>query len=428
MTKNYLKLLAAAFVLTASVACDDTTSSSDDQNEDNQEQGSNEDYFATSPFTLTAEEITPIGFTLSVDAGTYSDQYYVACISQADIDETYAGDIEAMADAFLADVVGNQLEITDFSAVDNWKIFRGNAKVNMESAWEVVLNPDAEVVAFVFGVNDYGEMTTKIATLSVTMDSQIDPVDVAPTVELVSSSATEIVVNITPEEGIVQYLVGAILWKDVADDGYYTNLATKNGGSKWDYAALDVIIVKEGKVDFNSPDNANLFTGTQQVTLTQFSLNNSFYANETYAVMAFGVDSYGFIQSQVGYLQVETGEAEKVNISFDIEFDDELLAEDGFTFTITPSIDDVWYYVNVYKKEDIDAIGGADAAPEDIAKLFTSYSDIQYDLTYGTQTYTYSLLSQYAYYYVVAFSYNNGVTSDVTLAERATGNWNWWDE
>ncbi|MFR9584902.1 MAG: hypothetical protein SNI20_02105 [Rikenellaceae bacterium] len=426
MTKNYLKLLAAAFVLLASVACDDDTSSSDDDlNEDNQDQSSTEDYFATSPFTLAAEEITPISFTLDVDAGSYSDQYYVACTYKSEVDETYEGDIDAMADAFLDDVVGSQLEVTDFTTVDNWKIFRGDSKVDMESAWEVYLNPDEEVVAFVFGVNDYGEMTTKVAWLEVTMESQIDAVDVAPTVELVSSSATEIVVNVTPEDGIVQYLVVAMLWKDFEEEtGYYY---TTYGDERWNYAAEDMIVVKDNFVNFTSPDNVNLFTGTQQVTLTQFSLNNSIYANETYAVMAFGVDNYGFLQSQVGYLKVETGEAEKVNITFDVVFDDDLRADDGFTFTITPSIDNVWYYVNVYKKADIDAIGGADADPADIEKLFSSYTEIQYDLTYGEQTKTYGYLSSYVYYYVVAFSYNNGITSDITLVEGATGSWNWWE-
>ncbi len=426
MKFNYLRLLAAALTLSfTAVSCDDATSS-DEENGGDDNQTQTEDYFTTSPFTLAAEEITPVGFTLSVDCGSYDTQYYVGCVFKSDVEDTYAGDYDAMADAFLADVVGNQLEVTDFSQVDNWKIFRGNAKVDMEAAWEVFLNPESEVVAFVFGVNNYGEMTTKVEYLEVTMDAQIEPVDATPEIKLVGESGpTSFTVEVDPGDKIVQYIVVAFLAKDAAEDGYYDQMAEFNSVDKWDFAAEDMLSIKTS-IDFNDVDNVDLFSGVQEVTLTQSGLNNVIYPNEEYTVIAFGVDQYGFLASKVGYLNVTTAEPAQVDFSFNVTFDEESYTDDGFKFTVSATPANEWYYINVYEKEAIDKIIEKDDYDrEDIYALFNG--NVQYDLTYGEVTRTYGYLSDYTYYYVVLFGYNGGMTSEVTLVECKTGSWQDWE-
>ncbi len=426
-------MLAAALMLSFTYSCDEpSTTDPDDQeqnggNDENNENNDDVDFMATSPFTITAEEVTPIGFTLDVDAGEYEDLYYVALMTKYDYNEVWGySDYDAMAAGFLTLLVEDQLIITDFSQVNGLTIFQGNNKVEMRTAWKHLLYPDTELIAFVFGVDDYGTCIAKPAFLELKTEPKTVPIEAGYTVELDEDapSSTSFTVNVTPEAGAEDkaYIVAAFQAKELAEGGYYERLAVMHGTDPLYEAANDMLIVKRWTVDFTDVDNVDLFQGSQSMTITQSDFNNAIVPNADYAVIAYGVDEYGYVSTGVGLLEVTSDKMPQVDISFEVVFDETAYTDSGFSFTVTPSRDDVPYYCNIYAKAAIDNIGGAEADPEAICKLFQDFG-IQYNLRRGEFSITYEGLSLYTDFYVVLFGYNGGMTSGVTLIECRTGSY-----
>ncbi len=428
MKRNYLLMLAAALTLTLSYSCEDASTEDDTNQEqvgpDDSNDDSQSDYMTTSPFTIAVEEVTPISVTLDIKAGDYEDLYYVALMTKYDYESLWGyADYDEMAAGFLQLLIEDQLTITDFTQVNGLTIFQGDNKIDMGSYWSHLLYPDTEIIAFVFGVDNYGTCIAKPAFLDFTTEPQTVPIEAGYGVELKEGSdfTTSFTVVVTPEEETSEmaYVVGAFLAKDISETGYYTSMAAINGTDPLYEAANDLLIVMRWTVDFNDVDNVDLFQGVNEVTISSSDNNNAIVPNEDYAIIAFGVDKYGYVSTNVGLLEVTSDKAAQVDISFEVEFDEDAYTDDGFTFTVTPSVEGVPYYCNIYSKAAIDNLG-EDVDPETICKLFYNFG-IQYNLRYGTFTITYAGLSLYTEYYVVLFGYNGGITSEVTLVECKTG-------
>ncbi len=421
MVKNYLKLfLAATTLFVASTSCEESTNESTDENTQQEE---TTDFMSETPFTLSAEQITPISFLLDVKAGDYEDQYYMYIDSKSNFEESFGGDIDLAIEDKLFQLVNDQYTPTDFSVVDyNW-IFKGDNKITAATIWSVYLTPSNEVVAFVFGVDDYGELTTKPASLNVTMLDATEVVDASLDIEEVAINPTSLEVSISPEDGIDQYCVFAVISGDVQDGGYYTNKAQTNGTDRYYEAASDFLTNARyyHTIDFATVDNDDIFSGDQNVVVTSSMGNNPITPNQEYTIIAIGVDAYGYIASNAGHLDVVSANEELSDLSFEVVFNDEAYTDDGFAFKVYPSDQSAYYYVNVATQSTIDALGGAES-PDAIVEYFDTFG-IQYSLTYGNSAdyMYYAGLSVNTDYYVVLFGYNGGITSEITLVSCKTG-------
>ncbi len=454
MIKNFLKLfLAVGLVCFATISCepnnepdpkDPNTENPDNKDPENPDNPDNKDpenpdnpnpdepdggdFMSKTPFALTAEQITQRDFLLDIKAGDYDSQYYLYITTKEDFDTNFEGDVDSLVNFEIWNIGNNQLEVTDFSAVDNWAIYKGDNKVEVSKSgckWGYRLfEPGMEVSVFVFGVNDIGELTTKPAHIDVKLEALEEVVDAVPAVEVVKVHPTSVDVKVTPEEGVNNYIVFAVPSQDFAEGGFYTNREESTGVDRYSIAAdeyLQYTVRYFSTIDFTDVDQVDLFSGVQETNVSSVIGNNAITPGVKYTVVTVGINEFGYANTKAGHVDFTAGAEAFMDLTFEVKFNEYAFTEDGFAFQVYPSDKSAKYYVNVAEKSVIDALGGADD-PEAVLAHFEEYG-IDAGLTYGdiTDWRRFSGLSVNTDYYVVLFGYSGGLTSDITLVSCKTG-------
>lgn len=217
------------------------------------------------PFTLTVKNITPTNFDLQVVVNDKDvKNYYVCLLSQWEFDEEFKGDAEVAADAFLLE----ETQIgTDFTAVDNQYVCRGNTTVEkMGYLWFGVFG-DSDFVLMAVGINAQGQKTTRTITATVhTLPLPASSLAVQVT-DVTETSAT---VEVTaPSDETSYYLSLSPQWKieEFGDDNeLFCELMPSDDYTSMFYSGSKKLLTGENVLE----------SGTE------------------YCVIAFEIDEYGY--------------------------------------------------------------------------------------------------------------------------------------
>lgn len=283
------KLLLLFCLLFTLVAC---TKSTDEpktpQTEEKQKPGTEEPEKPDEPeekkFTATLVETTVSDIIINVDKGDYEGYYYVGLVNAEKFPNETAQEI---AEILMYDEIKYE---TDFAKADNKYIFLESAEISIAKSWHIGAGSSYKIIAV--GVDKNGKFTTDIAlieasTKEVEIKGSID-------VEVVETTATDIILEATPSAEVGNYVAGLIdaeLFKSKYDSDEFL-------------AAHSVTyLLDANKVDLSKANGYSVFSGKSRIDMLRVW---QIEAVTEYVILVFGTDEFGNPNSEITVTKATT--------------------------------------------------------------------------------------------------------------------------
>lgn len=331
---------------------------------------------------------------------------YVVMISEKSYFEEFASDEEVMDD----DLDWFQRQ-ADQRAMNLDAFLRTILKQGTLEASEVGLQPGMEYYLYAYGMNEQGEVLTKMDKLSFTAEA-LDQTETSFRIELNDISFDKVSVKITPSDEKALYFVNVF-----SEDRYQ-----EFGGNEEAFLA-QLAYVRDYYLDKGATVEqivANLaLAGERELLFEDLLPDTKHYA------YVIGVDREFFANTKATVEEFSTLSAEKVDMDFDIQVAE--ITYEGITGTITPTNDTNGYICSVQLAESLKWYDSEEEFINSIVlDLDLWYGGVEASLRYGTSELKYTGLFPETEYIVVCFGWNQAPTTSLTTypftTEAAGGN------
>ncbi len=433
MKMKYLLLSFAAMLLPLTfTACDD--SSSDDNIENNGENNDNNEEEDAAPLQISiAADPLYDNFELTITNVGGLDLYYVDIVSSETFVSICLDDADEAA-AYAWDWRYGDTTVEDYSATVGYTgvpIFNNSESVSYSAADYVKLDPSTTYYVVACGITSTGEIDSAATALAVTTAEMDEILEVDFTIAPVEDfRADNFMVNVTPSNDDINYIVG-VYPKTAFDatEGYFLdsdgNPDYAAAAADWSATLGDWYGVSDPSdedsavvsADYSVADGISVFKGAATVNMLITSGSATIKPETNYVVIAFGINSNGYIISTITNQEVTTGKAVEAELSFTIEetSDPEQCSVWGEGYyageiRVTPSNDtDKYAYAMLYG----DINGLTDQEIWDANTIYMMPAAMT--AAAGSQTITY--MGMDSTFTLVVFGYNGGRTTDMTRYE-----------
>lgn len=387
-------------------------------------------------FNLEASDITPTTATIKASPDNSDTYYYLGFITRNEFDNEFNGDEEYVVNNALATV---RMAASGGASLDQIStVHKGNGSLQLAG-----LTPDMEYYILAFGIDESINACSRLTKAGFKTAPVTVTDDCTFTLATVSAEPMFINVNVKPTDESTRYFltikktseVAGLTATQVADN----ELAFNNG--------------------FNPPvdwtTDPRVFTGEQTLNSRKNLGVTIIMPSTEYTVYAFGVNDEGVRTTIVSTLNVTTPAATESTMTLtikDVTAGGETDPNDWFgntipyfTYGITPSVDNEYYYTGVVKKTDYDKFSDDKAFMANVIDkagdlimmncfMGENNSSLSTPAMFKTTTdYAGNTLINGETYYIFTFGYAGIATTplfkyEVKADDGSTGGGGWWPE
>ncbi len=223
-------------------------------------------------------------FTVNVDKGDYTGNYYVGVVRTQDLGVS----IDKLAETLISYEI-NTLG-TNLSVVNNTFVFTEGGEIEVGNGWSMI--PDTEYTVVLFGISKSGKILTNIVDITESTESVELEGSIVYSVETLESN--KIVAKATPTQEVGNYVYAALPTADCEKSF---------GGDPMLVAYYITSIYENNGVNFAKADGQIVMNGTATIDFSKMFIIEP---STDYTLFAFGVDADGLVISKVTALEVTT--------------------------------------------------------------------------------------------------------------------------
>lgn len=306
---------------------------------------------------------------------------------------------EAIAAARVAEWESTAKMYQDMGYTDPWQYYMQNEQRSGEDTYNIKddaimnLDWDTEYVAYVFGMNDEGEQTTKVAVAEFRTVAP-EPSDNTFTITIDAMTKSSVEFTIEP----------------TTDEPYYVTIETVDVLAPYgpDKELSYEDLIKYLLPDYDSMIEQRLFAGKQ--TLTNSDLGKSVNGFKTYKVVVWGFENGPTTDV---FMSEEFKPADPVvELSVTINIDE--LTYNNVKYSVLPNVNTVPYYHGLFTAAEIGEDGGVA-----LAETLASEENFHQKLVGGVVEGDVAVEPE-SDYYVMVFAYDQNtasISSDIFLSE-----------
>ncbi len=305
---------------------------------------------------VEVETTTYSSIIIDVDVKDYEGNYFVGLVFEDDMEENYDDDENLVAQELIKKYIESGASLTK---PDELFLFNGSQKIDLGKSY--FCQGDTEFSLIMFGVNESGEIVTKVHVEDVstedfpTEEVDIDIENITPSNIIYSAKAD------SSDDIFLVFLVEKSIYENQMDsnDKYFAELVVNT-------------FVSQG-IDPRVPDYTYVFEG--EAKSAHLNLGFKVEAKTEYVFAAFVIDENNKMKSDINTEDVTTpdfetdGNLESIEIS-EITYVDAKVEVDAGDYKGN-------YYVAPFLKDELDEDYGGD-----IDKMLKFM--IEYELEYGT--------------------------------------------
>ncbi len=243
---------------------------------------------ATNDFEISVNSAWASNISVDVNKGSWEGSYYVA-VATPDMDPLEAAETVIAAKG---DIYGKG-KLTP----DGVYVFGDNATVSVDKGWKLIPYTEYQIIAF--GITEYGEILTNVASV-VQRTTNIPSVG-SIALDVTEVGARDIKVKATPESKVGKYIYGLIK-TDIF------NMSVENGGFANDpyllAQSVSATYLSSG-FDLSTADGKYVLAGESEFNYRGLWLVEP---ETEYTAIVFGVNKKGYVNTDVAMEEVTTTE------------------------------------------------------------------------------------------------------------------------